>query len=649
LEGLLLLAALNLVVSIVIGLFLLFSGYSLSKLFLKEESSFFSRLIIGLVIVCALIVFPSILIGVFGGLQEYFLLVVIGFATSSCYLMVSLARKNIRKRINPLLLILSIVFIIVVFLRPLLLLGGAGIIGWDSLHSYLPQAKQIFSLNEIPFMDLARPGLAFTKPPAAILMYSFTYIFTSSLETSLAISIVSVVGLGLISAELVYRKEKTFKLPLLAMALAISMPLLNYFFFEAGTYLDLPFAFFFLSSIYFLMRTLEVQDRKYSLLFWASFALAMLAKDIAIPFSIAYLIIFGFYSSKAILSVLLANFIIGTYLLLGILNIVPFDWVPFNYILISFLFLFSLQLYISQGVKSSSDLLTSFKTLFNWTILLMAFPLFWLLRSWYISGSISSAFSQQVNVIPYLLFAMSVFAILFLFSLKYKSNKKAEILMFKFRNSSHRLLRHFPDTRTYKTLNMFAVVFFLILGLYYLAAFKIFDVETMGFSPLSPLIYFFLSGWFGSAFIFPKLYGIFVGIKENNKDLKMLLCVSFLILILWSIIGLTSIRYIVVLVPISSIITIKGLSSLSSFGKIKNSILLFFGVLSSIILFASLNYLDQPLKTNLSVWNSDILKDASILPESLALSCIFVLLILIMVTDGSRIRSKLMNLMRRKK
>jgi hypothetical protein len=154
LEGLLLLAALNLVVSIVIGLFLLFSGYSLSKLFLKEESSFFSRLIIGLVIVCALIVFPSILIGVFGGLQEYFLLVVIGFATSSCYLMVSLARKNIRKRINPLLLILSIVFIIVVFLRPLLLLGGAGIIGWDSLHSYLPQAKQIFSLNEIPFIHL---------------------------------------------------------------------------------------------------------------------------------------------------------------------------------------------------------------------------------------------------------------------------------------------------------------------------------------------------------------------------------------------------------------------------------------------------------------------------------------------------------------
>lgn len=632
----------NLIISSIIGIFLLFSGYSISKFFFKEETSFFCHIITGLILICSLMVFPSLVIGNFtGGLKEYFLFVIAGFALCSSYLIVSVLRKNPVQKIRLEVFVIILLFAIIVFLRPLLLLGGGGIIAWDSLHSYIPMARQIFELNRIPIVDLARPGLTFTRPPLVMLLYSFSYVFAPSLETSLAICIISFVGLGLISAEFIYRKERTLKVPLLAMAMTISMPLLNFFFYDWGTYLDLPFSFFFLSSIYFLVRALEGQSKKYSFLFWASFSLAMLTKETAIPFSLAYLIVLGFYSSRGRLSVLLANFVIGTYILLGVLKMVPFDWVPIDYVILAFLVLLFLQMRVSSGVKSTNTLLVSLKSLLDRNILLMSFSLFWLARSWFISGSLSSAFSLQVSVTPYIVFAIIAFVLLFLIFTKYYPKRKKQISAPEKKNINSRLSGYA------RVLNILLIIFFLALGLFYLVSLKIFDVETIGFTPLSPIIYFFLSGWFGSAFILPKIYGAFVGLKENDREQKMLLCLTFYILLLWSIIGLTSIRYVVALVPISSIITIKGLSGFSSFVKLKSSLLTFLAVLCAIILFASFNYVMQPYQLGISVWYSDILKEQSVLPESLAISILFTLSI-ILVMNGSRVKDSPTRLMRKK-
>jgi len=605
-----LLAVHNLLGSLIITLHSLLFGFTLSKSLFRHEDSVFFHIITGSTLSIAILVFPSLIIGILNqGLKLYFLAFI-------CVSVVWVLRYVIRNRpwigIDSRNILILVAFSVVFFLRPLLLLAIRGVTTWDSLDHYFPTAKAYFNSDAIPLIDPQRPGYILSKPPLMMILYSFYFLFSPPpSDIMISACLLFALGLGSLSAEIIHRKTKSLYLALLAMGITVSVPVFDYVYSIWGTMLDLPFSLFFLASIYYLFRILTgKREKKYVFMFYCALSLAFLTKELIFPFVLTYFIVFAFFCKERALLVSAANLLLlVTRIGMGLLSIVSFDWVPLDYVILGFALLFCLQWLVlptrnSSGKPEQPHFRELLRTFLDESLFVMIFPLIWYSRNIMVTGS-----PVDASLLPYFAFGIPLGAVLLLSILH-----PPRILAFRIKNTE----------------NVFRVLTVILLSAniyYFLSSPIILGSYYVHFAPLGSLIYFFLSNWFGSMYIIPKAVGIFKAVRNNDAVERTLVCIVFFTLSVWYSFGSISVRYIAHLMPVASILIVNGLIQKSISQKKSRLSLLSFIVLSYIIsLFASFNYYYE---SSLFGWiggavrDHDILLDRSLVLKSILISIVF--------------------------
>lgn len=592
---------------LLLSLFLIVLGYTLSRCICKRGESPFYYLIVGLTLVFSIIVYPALLLGtIYQGVTEIFAIVLFIFILSFLYLILKKREKFSLSFTNMAFISL---FSLSLLIRPVLSLAGGGILAWDSLSYYLPWAKYFLKLNRIPLYDLQRCGLVINKPLLVSLLYSFSYYLTQSSPLApLAICLCFIVGLGAISAEIVYKLEKSTRLSLISMVMTITMPVYDTFYLRWGTYLDMPFAFFYLTSVYFLIRILNEDDQKAHFLFWNSLSLAFLTKEMMWPMLFTYFIVLAYYCKERLMLILLANSVLAGRIVMGLLDLISFDWVPIYWVIYEFFLLLSLQLFISIDSSNKKTIATSFtsclKKIISVFSLLLFFPIIRYAWLSFLSGNPVNVMWHQYFVF-FALLALSFPAILYIF-------KKGKI--------SHLSEKGIKFQR----LLGFFIIGLIFIGVYGMLAFPIIITpENLTFTILSSLIYFFFSNWFGSIYVIPKIYGFYHICKESNETYKMLLCVILLILSIWHNLGLVSVRYVAVLTPLVSTVIITGLIRIFPAKGIEQSTFSFFTLMYIIMFLISLNYIESFFSFPEISVQHDVLRNKLIIVKNIFFSLLF--------------------------
>lgn len=599
---------------------LLIFGFVLSKTVFTNDNNVFHHLIVGLSLICGIITLPAVIIGLLcGGISIYFLLlflVLILFTIRYLHKNLSLATVRIFSFRN----FMFFTPILLLFMRHLLLLTGGGILGWDSLWGYLPWSHQFSRLGYIPSFDIQRPGYPLGKPPAAMLLNAFSYSLAPGFEVSPAISLLFIIGLGAISGAFVHKMKKSYNLSTLAMIITMSLPIYDYFSYRWGTYIDLPLSFFYLSSIYFLIQALDGKTKAVPL-FWISFTMGCLTKETMLALVFTYFIVFAYRCKERLVMILLAGLVPIGRIFLALIGVISFDWAPTEWIILSFLFFFSSQLLLKPKSEPKHYFADLVNLILDKSSLLVAIPIVWFIRSHFIGYS--------ENLSSYL--TLGLLSIPLFFAVYLLSNKKK---LPQIRNErSHKLIRF--------TL-LFTLFLVIIIGVYSLfSSSPIVTPENLTFIPFAAIIYFFLSNWFGSAYIIPHIIGLlksFIG----DIDEKMFCCLTFCLLAIWSNIGLTSIRYIAFIGPIITLFTISGLSIIMAKSTITKSNLSFALLVCFSIFYSSLHYeLTNYPDFGLKVWHNDIFRNNLTISIGIIISILYVLLVFALTKTKVAIGSKL--------
>ena len=581
------------VLSFALSSLLLASGLALSKMFLKQESSWFFHLTSACVLASAALFFPSMIIGLTGIphiLDYWYVAEVVILATITAAGAYRTATRHAWKGGSTFTLVLVIVAMLLG--APLLILAVQnGGVSWDSLYWYVYYAKVFVTKGYIPSLDPQRIGSFVAGPPFSSILYSFGMSFGTVPDSDFVIfpllyALGTAAGVGYLTEKLMESEGYG----LLAFSASLSLPALTYYFLFHPMYADLFSCFFYIASILYLVAFLKEGRTGMSSalagMFWISLSLMLMSDYIGFYFIPSYFLIVAYYSKRVSISAFYFLFWAAAISAATASQSYQAILIPWYEPFADFLVLSGLTALILVRVNHQAGLeLTAIsKNLFRRSTAILVLPFIWFLRTAEVAGN---------PFYPY-----SVVSLSGIWTAHPVALASGAVLLIGCLAGARYLLRYSAKRRGAKgsmfdrssvaaadtlALAMILVGLFLealMLGLAWFEPGSI-PIPTFNLLPVFPssvFIYLLASPFAGPYLAVPRLLGFVSAVRSKWGSETLLLLIPIAAAQPWSFLAEQSIRYALISMMLSVPLAILGIKAVVSKAGGRPTLTLFLSV-----------------------------------------------------------------------